>query len=504
MKLRKFGLFSVVFAMALAMGCAGADGQDGEPGTPGEKGESGEPGEKGDPGEDAVSSPSLSGIFPAHVFVARSATIQISGFGTEWDAAAAPEVKLGDDIEVKKVTVASPTSLFVDIDVKDTAKTQLYTVEVGTLKLTDSLLVESPLKKNIVFSGGDAARGSVFYATFSNADLNNLFDVSINDEGEYNTSLEPMPGFYASTTGLSILQLEAMMFAHPHNGFGKQTPVIVSGVDPNVVKFPGASESFDVPDREPTVLNEGATGVKGKIANPNGTALFSHPGIPGKYAYFTVTFESITHPDGIPTWYGSASAIGLFSVSEKGKFDNETDLRGMITEPSVFRGAALPDSTIYNILYDLSGEKDHEFKISRIATVPFAKQLDQPATGGTSSANAIEVKAASEIPFLLTKASIKDETASFWLKLTDVPAGKKIRVATLSGNTGHRSCETVVRVYNGNNTSSPWSTSSDYDYHEDHLTPNTPNAGTYFVRISTNPSYFEPTENTYEAIIDLE
>ena len=104
----------VFLAGAALLGCTGADGQ---PGPQGLKGDKGDPGLKGDPGE---SNPSVSGVSPTSVFLARTIDVTISGNSTAWTDKVT--IDFGDKIDVNKVVVASETALVANITVaKDAA-----------------------------------------------------------------------------------------------------------------------------------------------------------------------------------------------------------------------------------------------------------------------------------------------------------------------------------------------------------------------------------------------
>lgn len=88
---------------ATALGCAG------EPGARGAKGDPGESGVDGGAGSGATGKPSLSGVAPGSVFLARAVDVTLSGAGTAWTEAVTAD--FGAKITVKALTVASPTAL---------------------------------------------------------------------------------------------------------------------------------------------------------------------------------------------------------------------------------------------------------------------------------------------------------------------------------------------------------------------------------------------------------
>jgi hypothetical protein len=90
--------------------------------------------------------PTANGVNPSQSFTGREIRVEVSGDATSWKDGAT--VSFGDGITVKSVSVASPTDLFADITVADTAALGMRDVVVtsgGTFTLKQAFLLVSPI-----------------------------------------------------------------------------------------------------------------------------------------------------------------------------------------------------------------------------------------------------------------------------------------------------------------------------------------------------------------------
>src|SRR5439155_20176908 len=72
--------------------------------------------------------PSANGIFPDSGFSGRKVRVEVSGDATNFKDGTT--VSFGADVTVDKVSVASPTDLFADITIADTAAVGLRDVTI--------------------------------------------------------------------------------------------------------------------------------------------------------------------------------------------------------------------------------------------------------------------------------------------------------------------------------------------------------------------------------------
>jgi hypothetical protein len=142
-----------------------------------------------------ATAPSISGVVPDRVFLGRDARIEISGDATQW--VDGTTVSFGAGVTVHAVAVASPTSLFADVTVGDTAGVGLSDVVVtgadGMLALHGGLAIEPPLHIDVT---GTLAQGSIVTLHVTNHDFDHPFDTSSTTFGGAfpDLDIEPPPG----------------------------------------------------------------------------------------------------------------------------------------------------------------------------------------------------------------------------------------------------------------------------------------------------------------------
>ena len=124
----------------------------------------------------AGTDPSASGVFPTAGFLGRSVRVEISGDATAWGASS--KVSFGEGITVDSVTVASPTALFADITIADTAPVGLRDVVVtggDNVTLKQAFEIESPITITL---RGSLAQGSIATVDVVNHDFDTPFDTT--------------------------------------------------------------------------------------------------------------------------------------------------------------------------------------------------------------------------------------------------------------------------------------------------------------------------------------
>ena len=117
-------------------------------------------------------------MFPSSGFIGRKVRVEVSGDNATF-VDGSVQLDFGAGVTVDKVSVASPTALFADITISDTAPLGLrdVTVTAGgeSLKLTQAFKLESP----VAFSTqGALAQGSVVNFTARNLDFGAPFDAT--------------------------------------------------------------------------------------------------------------------------------------------------------------------------------------------------------------------------------------------------------------------------------------------------------------------------------------
>lgn len=201
--------------------------------------------------------PSASGVFPAEGLVGRPVHVEISGDATSWGDGAT--VSFGDGITVGSVTVASPTDVFADITIADTAAAGLRDVTVssnGSFTLKQAFDIELPVE--LTFTG-NIDQGGFPAFTIKNRDFTSPFDSNtVAIGGPNGTSFQVQNSSEFLITGFVSIDVGA-------------TPgpvTVTSDADAYV------AGTMAVGARTATALTSG-TPVSGMLANANDSQLYS-------------------------------------------------------------------------------------------------------------------------------------------------------------------------------------------------------------------------------------
>lgn len=183
MKLVKLGM---ICGALLVAACGGDDGIQGPQGEPGPAGPAGSSGASGGAGAGVES---INGITPTRSFPGRLVTVSISGDNTNWTDATTVTV---DDpaVTVNNVSVASSTSLVVDIQIGEAAPIGEKTFTIDG-KAHKGFRVVHSAQATLT---GTQAQGSVLFLDAVNNDPENLFSTSEGGLG--------LTGLGAGTTAL--------------------------------------------------------------------------------------------------------------------------------------------------------------------------------------------------------------------------------------------------------------------------------------------------------------
>ncbi len=414
------GLFTFGSVAACGSGSQGPQGEPGEAGPPGPAGEAGPPG----PGLDGGGlTPSVSAVIPDRAFLARNAQVTISGYATNWSSTT--KVDFGTGIKVNKITVASPTSLVVDVTTDKTA-----TMGVRDVKVTDGANVEtykgsfnvlSPIQ---VSYQGVPAQGGVLLVTLKNLDVENPFDTT--------STVDPLTGA-ATYTNLAVslpsgvlnqglqtvsdfsLQLLATIDVTAAVKMGDVDVLsgpqgADGGVGTGDVEFPFPG-GFNLQARTATALTSG-TAAMATIANPDDSALFSiTPSASQTIVDWSVNGGSSAIFYGLPT----AGVWGQGGANLNG----ETNF---LPKFSLDTNAASP---VYGVYWDGSGATG---SISVTATATAAAATAAATANDATVPTAI---VATSLPFVLTAGDVThSNSAGDWVKVTMPSGTTSLRVTT--------------------------------------------------------------------------
>lgn len=426
--------------------------------------------------------PSASGVFPAAGFLGRQMRVQISGDATEWGAST--KVNFGEGVTVDSITVSSPTALFANITISDTAPVGLRDVVVtggDNVTLQEAFEIESPI--SITFRG-NAAQGSVGVLDIVNHDFETPFDTTSTGDGFFTplvyTGMTAQAGngvritfdnvtpYGASATVLMDIDAVTGAFS------------IVSGQAGKTTSFPLGADLAIAP-RTAMALTAGM----------NVSAMAAKP-----YDSFLYEFTSGTGPALAQFRVSSTSADAnprLAIMPASGHFD---DLLGASNS---FSRLAMTGEKFYIVLFDFTGELATYQTRAGSAVLNIVSMDTEP--GNNTAAGATTCP----LPCMVKDAQLASKTDEDWFKFTSGAndAGKLLRVSTLPGDA---QTDTVVDAFEvqGGNSTSLGGPSDDNGYHEDFLFETAvKNSTAYSVQIFAS-SVFKDTQKRYDALIYLE
>jgi hypothetical protein len=418
-----------------------------------------------------------SGIFPAEGFLGRTMRVQISGDNTEWNDGVT--VDFGPGITVKDVSAASPTTLFAEIEITAEALPGLRDVVINdgqNLALHNAFSLASPIKVEL---SGTIAQGSLASFSVRNLDLENPFDDTCTASSlfgcdEYgNVAIESPPGTYAQIDSVSPFALSGTLLLD-----ADATPgafAVMSGAGDTVITSP-LGTSVDVAARAPTPLSGMAIAT---IMEP----------------YASHFYEITTAADTLQRLSATAEADppAIYVLGESGKF---ADFLGGGARPAILNPTA---GKLTAVVVDGSGMAGYAYTL-RHQPLTLAK-VAEVATNNNTLANAQTVNAG--MAALVTGAKITADTDVDWYKFT-VPAGsamKKVRVMTTGGSDPQT--DTAVEIHS--DTMGTVIGGGDKGYGEN-ITSEMPvgAAATIYVKIFTDPEYYDTAHQDYIATIWLE
>ena len=422
--------------------------------------------------------PSASGVFPHSGFLGRQMRVEISGDATEWGAST--KVNFGEGVTVDSVDVASPTALFANITISDTAPVGLRDVVVtggDNVTLKQSFEIESPIT---ITMRGTTAQGSIAILDVVNHDFDTPFDTTSTGDGLF-TPLEFVGMTATAGTGVTIT----------FDNVGSYTASATVLID-----IDAATGPFKIASGPTGMLTSFPLGADLAIAPRTAMALMA-----GMNATATATkpYESFLYeftPAAFP-------ALARFQSSTTGDGDPRVAVLDATGKFSELLGASADQRQVakagkfYAVLFDLSGEVGTNTIRAGSNTLTIAADTEP---GNNTSNGAI----ACTLPCLVENAQVATASDVDWLKFTTgaMDNGKKVRVRTLPGDDF---TDTIVEVFGANGTTSLAGPSSDGGYHENFLFPTAVSASTpYTVKIAGSPEWSDDTQTHYDALIYLE
>jgi hypothetical protein len=423
----------------------------------------------------AGTDPSASGVFPTAGFLGRSVRVEISGDATEWGASS--KVSFGEGITVDSVTVASPTALFADITIADTAPIGLRDVVItggDNATLKQAFEVASPITITL---RGSLAQGSIATVDVVNHDFDTPFDTTSTGDGFF----DPIVFTNVDATAGNGVRVQVDNVTP----FGLSATLLID-IDAQTGPLAFTSGPIDAPVKFPLGAD---VAIAARTAMPltagmNATATSTKPVESFLYEFTPATFPALarfqvsTSGDGSP---------GIAVLPASGHFQ---DLLGTTADQ---RQVAKTAGKFYAVLYDLSGA-------TGAYTIRAGSSLLTIAADTEPTNNTQGAATACALPCLVENATIASATDQDWFVFTAVAndVGKKVRVRTLPGDD---LTDTRVEVLAG--ATSLGGPSGDGGYHENWLTTAITAAGPISTKIYASPM-FSASQTHYDALIYLE
>ena len=430
-------------------------------------------------GED-VPDPQVNGVFPSNGFIGRNLRVEVSGDISEWSNSAT--VSFGDGIVVNSVSVSSPSALFAEITIDDSAAEGLRDVTVTdggeTLTLSQSFSVESSLDLQV---DGNAAQGSVAFFTIKNRDPFAPFDATSTGDGFFtpieftNLSVTAGPGVTISINSVDAFNVSGNMLFDIDATSGQ---LLVTSGPPGDLTVSALAGEFTVDARTATPITSG-TPATGNVANPFDSQLyeFSATG-PAAVEMLAATRDA------------NASA-SFFLLPASGRFAEALSFDAVAS--SLLETGS---QRFFMVYFDQTGSSGYSYTLdaNQIALVTQAEvePNNLPAAAKTAT-----------FASLVTTSTLADATDEDWYKITVAAGdiGKSVRVVTGGANPF---TDTVVEVFSdaiGNNS---LGVSDDSDFHENFTSDPIPaNTTTITVKVSAS-EFFDPAESDYIVAIYLQ
>lgn len=420
--------------------------------------------------------PSASGVYPSAGFLGRKVRVEISGDATEWGASS--KVNFGEGVTVESVSVASPTALFADITIADTAPVGLRDVVVtggDNVTLKQAFEIESPITVSI---RGSAAQGGVAVLDVVNHDFDTPFDTTSTGDG----FLSPLvfTGLDATAGNGVRVQVENV------TPYGMSATLLIdtdaqSGPLKLVSGPTGTTQTSFPLGADLTIAARTAMPL---TAGTNATATSTKPMESFLYEFTPAAFPALARFQVSTTGDGSP---GIAVLPASGHFADllgaRADQRQIATTPGKF----------YAVLYDLSGE-------TGAYTIRAGSAMLNVAADTEPTNNTQATATTCAMPCLVKNATLASDTDQDWFVFTAAAGdvGKKVHVITQPGDA---KTDTQVEVFAGATTLR--GPSDDNDYHEDWLSNAITAAGPISTKIYAS-SMFDETYKAYDALIYLE
>ncbi|MGE5184891.1 MAG: hypothetical protein ACM31C_22640 [Acidobacteriota bacterium] len=418
-------------------------------------------------------------------------TIEISGDATTWSGT--PTVSLGDGVTVGTVSLASPTDLFADITIADSAaigKRDVTVMSGGkSYTLTQAFELQSPVS---VTTTGSVAQGSVAGYTIRQLDFGAPFDSTCGFSFfgfcllYTNMSVAAPAGVTATVDSVADYVVQGRLLIDVDAAAAGGALTVTSGPSGSQVTST-VGTPLAITARQATALTAG-TAASGTVANAGESGLFSFSATTGTAVPFTVSTQAQA-----PSLYLLPSTGHWSDMSSTGAVDSSLS---PLFPPQVDAVATTSD-TYYVVYVDDGSVSNYSVKASPVTLTAVAESDMNSANDMQANAQSVS-KAA-----LVTNASLNGVNDQDWYMFTIAAGdvGKHVHVTT----SGDPATDTVVDVFGGAAGATDLGGGGvDAWYQEDVLSDPIP-AGTTTVYVQIKASTgFNSGHNTYTAAIWLE
>jgi hypothetical protein len=432
---------------------------------------------------------SLNGVFPSSGFIGRKVRVEVSADNASF-VDGAVMVDFGAGVTVENVTVSSPTAIFADITISDTAPLGLRDVTLrsgsDSMSLREAFKLESPLAFT---TQGTLAQGSVVAFTARNLDFFAPFDTTCGASFfgmclEYTGMSATVPsGVTAVISAVDPYTVSGTLYVDLDAQSGPIS--FTSGIVADALVVSPVGTDTEFAPRSPVALTANSP-TTATVAAAFDSHLYEFTTAASSVARFSA---SPGEPDATPT---------IYVLPESGRF---TEMVAASEAPNALSTGGGKYFAVYS---DGSGLSGYSYAL-RVAPIALMS-MPEADTSGANNTSATAQNAGANTSLLLMNATISTVDDADWIRFT-VPAGssaKKVHVMTAGSDP---MTDTFVEVYKDAEAADKLlGESEDSGYHEDLVTAaiGTTASNVIFVKISGSPGYFQPSHNQYVAAIWLE
>jgi hypothetical protein len=427
---------------------------------------------------------SLNGVSPANGFIGRTVRVQVSADNASFKDGVS--LDFGTGVTVGEVTVASPTAVFAELTIADTAPLGKHDVTVHngseTLSLKEAFKLESPVAVELQ---GTLAQGSVVTFTATNLDLTHLYDATCGASFfgicllYTNLDVQTPAGVTAVVDLVEPFRLSGTLYVDTDAQGGEIK--FVSGPATDATKQVSSAMGTETQfmQRGPVTLTAG-TPTTTTVAAAFDSHLYSFDAAATSLARMGV---SPGDPDASPR---------VYVLPATGRF---TEMVAASAAPNVVSDTA---SKYFAVYFDGSGLSGYSYAI-RVNPLALMALAD---TEGTNGNNTLANAQPGTAPVLFRNAMFATTSDQDWFRfpVTANDVGKSVHVITA----GDPRTDTFVYVYG--NTMTNALGNQDDSVHEDFVSAPI-ESGTTLVHVRITPStpqYYDPAHNTYVAAVWLE